>query len=533
MPRISSLALLLLAAFMTALPASHAVAMTAEQYFEDGNRLYRNDLYWAALLRYQQAADEGLDSAVLHYNTGVAHYRAGQLVRARQAFERALGDPALQMVARYNLGLIAYALGDSAEALRWFRLVSTQPGSENIRELALAAIARLEADVVDTDESSLAADSAENDRPFASLEFRARIGYASDDNVFRTPDQNYVDFAADGQPLITPEPVSGNYVPLTLSAKYLINSLPFEGFYGAYRFAGRYYDDELLENGNEYLHEVSFGSDYRRKQESRRREVYSAFKVALHDEIYFDPDDGSSRDVDGIVVDDRMNYLRYGPEITLRESHRRLSFGARFKGQLWNYEETEVLPEYDHEYFLLRLFAQYRFTTTSLLRLTAQGYSRRFGDRPAYDLDGEQRLGNPDMRYDYWELGLRARQRIGNSFWFGVDVEHTDRTDQYVGYNNYSRDSFGLELHWQPGERFDVEVSGVYRIYNYPNAFAFHDPNGGRKTHESADAKVVATMQLTRGLSLIAEARYRETVSNDTRIQYERKQYLLGVRWER
>lgn len=90
-----------------ALPAGHAVAMTAEQYFADGNRLYRNDLYWAALLRYQQAADEGLDSAVLHYNTGVAHYRAGQYVRARQAFERALGEPALRIASHYNLGLTA------------------------------------------------------------------------------------------------------------------------------------------------------------------------------------------------------------------------------------------------------------------------------------------------------------------------------------------------------------------------------------------------------------------------------------------
>jgi hypothetical protein len=524
---------MLLAALVVALPAGHAVAMTADEYFTDGNRLYYNDLYWAALLRYQQAADEGLDSAVLHYNMGVAHYRAGQLVRSRQAFEKVLDNPTLQIAARYNIGLVANALGDTAGALRWFRMVSTQQGNEKIRALALAATARLEADAVDAGQAALAAAPDENERPFTNLELRMRVSFASDDNVFRSPAQTYIDFAAPGQPVITPEPVSGNYVPLTLSAKYMINSLPFEGFYGAYRFAGRYYVDELLENGNEYLHELSFGSDYRRKEGSRRREAYSAFKVALHDEVYFDPDDGSSRDIDGVEVDDRMNYLRYGPEITLRESHQRLSFGARFKGQLWNYEETEVLPEYDHEYFLLRLFAQYRFTTSSLIRVTAQGYSRRFGDRPAYDLDGEQRLGNPDMRYDYLELGLRARQRIGDSFWFGIDISRTDRTDQHVGYNDYSRDSFGLELHWQPRERLDIEASGVYRIYNYPNAFAFHDPNSGRKTQEAAAGKLSATWRLREGLSLIAEAQYRETVSNDIRIQYERMQYLLGVRWER
>ena len=37
---------------------------------------------------------------------------------------------------------------------------------------------------------------------------------------------------------------------------------------------------------------------------------------------------------------------------------------------------------------------------------------------------------------------------------------------------------------------------------------------------------------MTRSLSLIGEARYTETVSNDIRIQYDRWEYLLGVRWQ-
>jgi hypothetical protein len=37
---------------------------------------------------------------------------------------------------------------------------------------------------------------------------------------------------------------------------------------------------------------------------------------------------------------------------------------------------------------------------------------------------------------------------------------------------------------------------------------------------------------MTRRLSLVGEARYRQTVSNDIRIQYERTLYFLGIRWE-
>ena len=161
-----------------------------------------------------------------------------------------------------------------------------------------------------------------------------------------------------------------------------------------------------------------------------------------------------------------------------------------------------------------------------------EGYSRRYGDRPAFDLDGRQRQGNPNIRYDYYALELTARQRVFDDLWFGFDIRRTERADQYVGYNDYTRDSVSAEVHWTPGERFDLEASGVYNLYDYPNAFAFHDSTAPRKTQESAMARLIGTFQMTRHLSLIAEARYRETVSNDTRIQYERNQFSLGVRWE-
>ena len=227
-----------------------------------------------------------------------------------------------------------------------------------------------------------------------------------------------------------------------------------------------------------------------------------------------------------------MNYLRYGPELTLRQSHERLSFGAKFKAQLWNYEEILVVPEYDHEYFLVTLNGQYKFAPSSLLRITAESYSRRYGDRPAYDLDGQQRIGNPTIRYDYLSLKLTARQRILDNLWIGFDVERTERTDQYLGYNDYTRDSFGVELHWSIGRRFNLEAGGAYELYNFPNAFAFHNSVAGRKTQEAANIHIIGTFRMTPRLSLVGEARYRETVSNDTRIQFERNQFVLGVRWE-
>jgi len=524
--------LTLVATFIGFAPIQSAHAMTAEQYFADGNRLFRDDLYWAALLRYRQAAEEGLSTPLLHYNMGIAHYRAGQHVRARESLMRALGDASLNVVAQYNLGLNAYALGDRDEALRWFRLARDQNQNPKIQTYAVVAISRIRDEQAIPDDFEVRVAEREKKRDFTNLELHARVGFGNDSNAFRSPDQPYIDFSDPTLPIVVPEVKSGAFMPVSLGAKYMINSFAFEGFYVAYRLGGRYYQDEELENANEYLHEASFGSEYRRKENGRERAVFSAFKVAQRDKTYYDPDDGGNRNVDGVDIDDRMNYLRYGPELALRQAYERLAFGMKIKGQLWNYEEQVVVPEYDHEYLYLSVYGQYKFTESSLFRMTMEGYSRRFGDRPSFDLDGQQRADNPNIRYDYYSLQLTARQRILDSLWFGFDFERTERADKYVGYNDYTRDSIAAEVHWSPTNRFDLEASGIYRLYDYPNAFAFHNPAVSRKTQESAELNFMATFKMTRRLSLFGEFRYRETVSNDIRIQYERNQYVLGVRWE-
>jgi tetratricopeptide (TPR) repeat protein len=129
-------------ALVCLLAGTTAAAMSADELFRDGNRLFRDDLYWAALLRYEQAAEAGMDSPLLHYNTGVAHYKAGQHIRARESLQKATRSPSLRQLAHYNLGLNAYAAGDNEEALRWFRYARDQGASEEISGLARTAIAR-------------------------------------------------------------------------------------------------------------------------------------------------------------------------------------------------------------------------------------------------------------------------------------------------------------------------------------------------------------------------------------------------------
>ena len=510
---------------------SQVFGATASELFADGNRLFRDDLYWAALLRYRQASEAGMDTPLLHYNMGVAHYKAGQHIRARESLRRASAYGPLVPLAHYNLGLNAYALGEHEEALGWFRRARDQQQRADISELAARAIRQLQATIEETSPPTVDAIVAERERKFAHLELRVRTGAGVDDNVFRSPADPYVDLANPNLPTVTPEVQSGFYVPFSLNAKYQVNSLENEGFFGSYRFGGRFYQDQNLQNADEFLHEVGFGSEYHNRTEDRETRVYSAFKVAQHKETYFDPDNGVERDINGVDISDRMSYLRYGPEIWLRRKWGRLTLGGRAKGQLWNYENLEVVPEYDNEYWVINLNGQYRFTRTSLLRLTAEYYTRRFGDRTAFELDGTQPLGNPTIRYDYTELGLEARQRITSLMWFGLSYARTEREDKHVGYNNYLRDDYGASFHLRFGNRFDLEASARYNIYNYENALAFHEPAAGRKTLETAYGRATATFRMTESLDLVGEYILRDVTSNDTRIEYSRNLAMLAVRW--
>jgi hypothetical protein len=520
-----------MAVFCFSAPAT-AVA-DAYAAFEDGNRLFRDDLYWAALLRYREATEEGLDTPTLHFNTGVAHYKAQQHIRARVSLLKAAETPQLRAISHFNLGLNANAAGDTDEALDWFRRARDQQNNEKIAELATIAISRLQIERRETNPVLVREERRrEKEKSPVGFEISARIGAGSDNNIFRAPSQPYIDFADPTTPIVVPVVYSGTFVPVDFRAKYAVNSLKWENFFGAYRLSGKFYDGDTENNADEYVHELRFGSEFDRREGDRRSRVYSAFTIAQHDEQYIDPDTGNPRTSGGQEITDRMNYKRYGPELSTLQGFGKFSFGLRMKGQLWDYAETELVPEYDHEYFLFGGSAQYKFAPWSLLRLTVEKSSRRYSDRPSFDLNGNQLITNPALRYDYLEYGVVARQRITDDMWFGFGYARMDREDRYLGYNDFTRDTYGFEVHWSPGRRFDLELNANYRVYDYPNAFAFHNPVAGPKTLETADGELLATWRFTTHFKLLAEIDYRESTSTDFRIAYDRTRYSLSLTWD-
>ena len=512
--------------------SGQALAMNAQQLFDDGNRLFRDDLYWAALLRYGQAEEAGMDTALLHYNTGVAHYKAGQHIRAREALEKATRSSALRPRAQFSLGMNAYALGEIDEAIYWFELASEQQLDRKIASSAREALRRIRENAASRDPAIQHAEKSIRERDTFDFSYYAEVGFGSDDNVFRSPSEPYIDFGDSTLPIVVPEVQSGSFVPYSAGLRYQINSYRFEGFYGAYRVEGDYYQDREQSDADQFSQELSVGNEYFREEGKRKREVYSALRISQHDETYYDPDDGLPRAVNGVDISKRMNYKRYGPDIRFRQTFNRFALGFVGKGYLYDFENVEVVPSYDHEYFKLGAHVQYKFTATSLLRLTAEKVSRRYSDRPSFSLDGSQPVTNPTLRYDYTGISLLARQRIMRSMWFGFEYERLDREDRFEGYNNYVRDHYEFEISWSPGARFDLDLRGYYRNYKFENAFAFHNPTQPQKTLEAARFDGTISYRITRNLRVMLDARLDEFASNDTRIEYDRGRYSIGLHWQ-
>lgn len=536
---------LALAALAATPPLVYGQAMSADEAFADGNRLFRDGLYWAALLRYEQAAEAGMNSPLLNYNAGVSHYRARQYERAADAFHASAEAPQLEVLSHYNLGLSAYAAGDHATALRWLRRARDQERSRKISRLAEKTIDLIRRDVLFSEESGdqgqepaildeeePARELGRDPRPFAEYDVFARVGFGSDDNVYRTPSDSYLDLSDKNLP-VTADPVvqSGSYVPVLLSASYQVNSFEHESFFARYRGWGHFYSGEELRNADEFSNELALGTEYRKERENRQNRLFTAFTIARHQETFFDPDSGGVRISDTVDIGDRYSYLRYGPELWTRQSWDRFAFRFWAKAQLWNYENTEAVPEYDHKFFQVGTHLQYRFTKTSLLRLFAQGYMRDFSDRPSFDLNGDQPVTNPSVEYTYIDYGVTARQRLTGSLWFGVKYVFTERIDQYVGYNDYTRDGFGAELHLGIGNNFSLDADAMYRIYNYTNAYAFNNPAAGRKTLETASGRISASYTMPWNLRLIGDFAYEDVASNDARIAYERNRFMLSLEW--
>jgi tetratricopeptide (TPR) repeat protein len=108
----------------------------AAEAFASGRSAFERQDYAGALAAFEAALAARLEGPAIHYNVGVAAYRAKRFDRARIAFEAAARTPSMAALAHYNLGLVAKAQSDDEAAQRYFTLAFEETRDERLRELA-------------------------------------------------------------------------------------------------------------------------------------------------------------------------------------------------------------------------------------------------------------------------------------------------------------------------------------------------------------------------------------------------------------
>jgi hypothetical protein len=505
----------------------------------EANALARDGLYRVALLRYREAAAAGVDSPLFHYNLGIVQYRLNDFAAAVSSLVRATSDTELAPLARYNIGLAQIALGDEAAALSAFEQVVDMGAGRELRRLARRASASLVDDRASASASTVRERSAvsgrgESDDGIPGFNVLLRAQYGQADNVYRAPSEAYVDLSLPGQPTIAPIVYAASMMPVDLLVEYAItNEAQDSEFQFQYLLNGEYYDKEFA-NADRVHQRVSLGAHTELDAQSgNRRILNSSIFMSRHHEKNFNPDDGLDRSLGDLDLGDRFNYRGAGIELEYAHGMGRWSYGFDALLERRHFDNEPLLTNYDHEFYFGSLWTELALNSNTRLRVGLEQFRRVYDERVARDLAGALLITNPSLEYVYQAYQLGIERQLGQRFEIEFGVERLQRTDQFLGYNDYTRDGVEMVLTLSPGARMDISAKFDVGSYEYPSAFAFNDPAGGIRETKSSEFELRLEYAFTSRISLWASMEIEEVVSSDFRAEYERSIATLGVLWRR
>ena len=158
--------------------------------------------------------------------------------------------------------------------------------------------------------------------------------------------------------------------------------------------------------------------------------------------------------------------------------------GLRLGFERDEYERTENVANYDQDYFYTGVEIDYDVNAVMMLRFGLRQYRTAYDERPARDLTGALLDTNPAQEYTHSGVRLGITRQLGRAVELEADYLRLDRTDDFVGYYDYTQDVLRIGCSFRPTPRFDIALAAGARSYDYPRAFAFHVAAGGARELE-------------------------------------------------
>lgn len=378
--------------------------------------------------------------------------------------------------------------------------------------------------------------------PDQEVRFETGLGY--DSNVFLAPDKGF--FNPFSNALIEPRRKSGLFVPVSARAERAFD-LGRPTLTPALFFQGRFYPG-LRDADNHWL---NFDADLElplRKQGPYQDRLVLTPSIAYNREIYVDRETGLERlaTTTQESLADRFSYVRYGVEAALRVRTTPVKYALKARLRQYDYEEVPVLDPLDYRYYLLGAEGAYELVRGTILKLGVDYTVRDFDRRRARDLDGDPADGT-DRRYTYYDVGLELEQKLARDWTLELGYHRLERRDNFVGYDDYSRNAYSSGLRYRDRERRLLKGKLTYWNRDYPRAFAFDqrsavEPGSGRiflfpgKEYQTWEMELRGELPLPGWRlwgghwALWGEGELIDQQSSDPRFDYRRQLISAGIK---
>jgi len=116
---------------------------TAESDYDLGVESYKSGDDVAAVMYFESAMKQGMDSIALQYNLASSYYKVGRYDDAKKYFKLLHQTEAMQDLAEYNLGLIAIKEKNGSLARQYFNSIASSGKDEKLIKLSKKQLSAL------------------------------------------------------------------------------------------------------------------------------------------------------------------------------------------------------------------------------------------------------------------------------------------------------------------------------------------------------------------------------------------------------
>jgi len=369
------------------------------------------------------------------------------------------------------------------------------------------------------------------------------LGYES--NVFHAPDHSYVDTSlVSTRPAgvaVDPVEKEGLFVPVDIQVDIKNKIDNSTNFITGMGLDTRLMLDSDLSDATATNVDLDLGVEYlfTRKMKSKRIKktgnAYIGAFISAHNQVYVDRDSGLPKTTTGgTSLSDKYSYQSVGLKAEYERKVKKMEYMAGFVYEDLNYDTPGAGAEYDHNLTKIKLGMARKFSKSTDLKVkyshSVRDYSKRYSRDVATGTYSSAL--NDLLQYTYDAVDLTFAHKVSKDFKLYVDMGNSTRSDEFEGYNDYSKTDFSVRTRYKYSDKTKIRVKIKTSSTDYDNAYNFDDNTRGSKENSSLDLDLKVEHKWHKNKLYYVELNHADCESTDDRYDYTDNILMVGAKWE-